>query len=384
MYRYISADSHFECPPETWTHRVPQRYQDRVPRRIRLANGNDGLVSEGRPLTYGGTSLYAGSSPEDFSPTVMNYEHSAGTGTPEQRLAEQDADGIDAEVIYTLSARNSNLKDRDTYLAIVRAFNEYLAEEYCALDPRRLIGVGVLPNIGAEEDVAEMQRCAALGLKAVMLSTFPSGKASPTPEDDRFWAAAVDLDMPLTVHTSFPRRVGDRATSLLNYPRQGDGEERVPVDYLERMVRHGIHHCGAVEAVQLTVTGVFERFPRLQIYWAENNVGWLPYFYEQLDTSYLRNHHWAERLLGMDPLKQLPSEYLRQHAHWGFWDDALGVQLRDRIGVDRIMWSTDFPHIVTNWPHSLEVMEEQMTGVSEAEKHQMVAANAVAFFHLEP
>ena len=68
-YRYISADSHFESPPEQWTHRVPKQYRERAPRRIKLANGRDALLLEGRPLVYGGTSLYGGRPPETFDPT---------------------------------------------------------------------------------------------------------------------------------------------------------------------------------------------------------------------------------------------------------------------------------------------------------------------------
>jgi hypothetical protein len=69
----------------------------------------------------------------------------------------------------------------------------------------------------------------------------------------------------------------------------------------------------------------FDRFPKLQIYWAENNVGWLPYFYEQIDHEYQINRFWAERHLGLPSMKRLPSEYLKEHAYWGFFEDRVGV-----------------------------------------------------------
>ena len=102
-----------------------------------------------------------------------------------------------------------------------------------------------------------------------------------------------------------------------------------------------------------------------------------------MDQAYKVSCPWAERLLGLKRVSHLPSEYLKEHAHWGFFDDPIGVQLRHTIGVDRIMWSTDFPHIVTRWPNSLQLMEEQMTGVPEGEKRQMLVGNAVKFFHLD-
>ncbi len=381
-YRYVSADSHFESPPDMWTHRVPAKYRDRAPRRIKLANGMDAIVEEGQPPEVSGTNQFAGKSSEEFSPVGLDFDNARGAGSPEERLKEQDADGIDAEVLYATEARNTAIRDRDAFLAIVRAFNDYFIEEFCGLAPDRLIGAAVLPNVGVDDDIAELKRCADMGFKTARLHTFPSGKPHPTPEDDRFWAAALDLDMPLTIHTSFPQRTRGRDVYHLKYPREPQGEERPP-DFLQRIARHGIYHCGAVEASQLILDGVFDRFPRLRIYWAENNIGWIPYFYQQMDQAYKVSASWAERLLGLKRLSRLPSEYLREHALWGFFDDPIGVELRHHVGVDKIMWSTDFPHIVTHWPRSLEVMEQQFAGVPEDEREMMLAGNAVRFFRLD-
>ena len=381
-YRYVSADSHFESPPDLWTHRVPAKYRDRAPRRIKLSNGMDAIVEEGRPLEVSGTNQFAGKSPEEFSPVGLDFDNARGAGSPEERLKEQDADGIDAEVLYATEARNTAIRDRDAFLAIVRAFNDYFIEEFCGLAPDRLIGAAVLPNVGVDEDIAELKRCADMGFKTARLHTYPSGKPHPTPEDDRFWAAALDLDMPLTIHTSFPQQTRGRDVYHLKYPKEPQGEERPP-DFLQRIARHGIYHCGAVEASQLILDGVFDRFPRLRIYWAENNIGWIPYFYQQMDQAYKVSASWAERLLGLKRLSRLPSEYLREHALWGFFDDPIGVELRHHVGVDKIMWSTDFPHIVTHWPRSLEVMEQQFAGVPDDERELMLAGNAVRFFHLD-
>jgi hypothetical protein len=120
-YRYISADSHFECPPDQWTHRVPKEYRDRAPRRIKLSDGKDAIITEGRPITYGGTSWVGGKSPEEFNPTRIDYDKTPGCGTPEQRLLEQDKDGIDAEVLFSLGVRQPSVKDKSAQLAIVRS-----------------------------------------------------------------------------------------------------------------------------------------------------------------------------------------------------------------------------------------------------------------------
>jgi predicted TIM-barrel fold metal-dependent hydrolase len=262
-----------------------------------LANGRDGLLLECQRMMYGGTSLYRGRPPETFDPTIMDYDNTPGCGSAEQRLREQDHDGIDAEVLFALYVRNRNISDKEALVAIVHAFNEYMAEEYCAVDPDRLIAMAVLPNIGVEEDIREMTDCKRMGLKGAWLATYPSGKGLPTPEDDRFWSAALDLDMPI-VHTSFPTHVGSRETPMLKYPREPEGEQRPPTDLIQRLARQGPYHSGSVEASQLVIAGVFERFPKLRIYWAENNVGWLPYFYEQMDHEYSVNCFWGSASSG--------------------------------------------------------------------------------------
>ena len=382
-YRFISADGHFESPPEMWTHRVPAEYRDRAPRRIKLPDGRDAVITEGHPLTYGGTSWYAGGPPEQFDPTRVSYDNTPGTGGPEQRLREMDEDGLDAEVLFALGVRNRGIRDKKAFLAIVKGFNDYFAEEYCAVDPERLIGVAVLPNIGADDDIAEMERCARMGLKAVWLSTYPSGRTYPSDEDDRFWASAVDMGMPLIVHTAFPTKVGAREVALLKYPQEPEGEGKPPTDLVQRLARQGPYHSGALEAAQMVISGLFERFPKLRIYWAENNVGWLPYYYEQIDHEYEVNRFWAERFLGLKLLKNRPSDYLREHAYWGFFEDRAGVKQRHEVGVDRMLWSTDFPHLVTRWPNSREYFEMQTDGVPEDEKYLLAAGNAVRFFGLD-
>src|SRR5262249_47435755 len=132
-YRYFSADSHFESLPETWTHRVPAKFRDRAPRRIKLADGRDTIVEEGQPLEDSVTNLFAGKGPENFNPTRLDFEHSVGAGSPQQRIKEQDQDGVDGELMFASEARNTRIKDRDAFLAIIKAFNDYFIEEYCAV-----------------------------------------------------------------------------------------------------------------------------------------------------------------------------------------------------------------------------------------------------------
>src|SRR5581483_7072951 len=216
-----------------------------------------------------------------------------GTGSPEQRLREQDADGIDAEALFPGFAGPGlwrSIRDDDAYLAVVTAYNDFLAEDYCAVAPDRLLGLGVIPWTNVDDAVRELERCARLGLKGVVLGTFPSGRGYPTAEDDAFWAAAVSLQMPITVHQEFDR-TGERAGPAFAYPRASkELLARFGQGYVDQMAKFG--RLGALNALQLVLAGVFDRFPTLRVYFAETQIGWMPFFLQQADTRYERHSGW--------------------------------------------------------------------------------------------
>src|SRR5437867_7366710 len=380
-YRYISADSHLEVPPDRWAHRVPDRFAEYAPRRVTLPNGGDAFkVGEGGRMQRGGMNLYSGNTPEDFFPVGVRWDDCPGTGPAEQRLSEQDRDGIDAEVLYPGPGSRSLLtgvKDNDAYRALLRAYNEWLAEEYCAVAPDRLIGLGLLPDRGVDDAIDEMLYCKELGLKGVDLISYPAGNTYPTVEDDRFWSAAVDAEMPVSIHVAVG---GVRAKPDFKYPMEPSPEQNPNTDLVERTTRYA--RAGGVNAVQMVVAGLFDRVPKLKLYLAENQIGWLPHFFEQLDNNYVKNCHWAQKLFGVPVLERPPSEYIKEHCYWGFMYDPVGVRLRHDVGVDHIMWSTDFPHIESDWPNSMNVIEETFAGVPEDEKRRMVAGNCIEFFKL--
>jgi uncharacterized protein len=376
-YRIISADSHLEISPELWTSHMPAKYQDRAPRLVKLADGGVGTVIEGRPMTVLGLAV-TGKPYEEHRICGITYEGNPGTGTPEQRVQEQDEDGVDAEVLFSTPNRNSfwrGIKDDDAYRAVVRAYNEFLGEEYCAFAPDRLLGMGMIPSTGVDDAIAEMEYCARGGLKGVALNSFPNGKGFPTPDDDRFWTTALAMNMPVTVHVGFPQE-----GPVFKY-RKEPREAGFGSDPVWLLTRFG--GGTAQNAIQLMMAGVFDRFPALRIYFAETMIGWLPYYYEQLDDIYERTRHWALNEYGLEPLPRSPSEYLREFCLWGFLRDPFGVEMRDRVGVDRIMWGSDFPHSAGNWPHSLEVINEMFAGASETDRQKVICGNAQAFFHLE-
>ncbi len=226
-YNVISADSHLEISPERWTARVPAQHRGLAPRLVKLADGGDGIIVENRALYILGLAV-TGKRYEEHSPVGICYDGSPGTGSAEQRLSEQDIDGVDGEVLYT-SAGNSGfwrgIRDDAAYCAVIHAYNEFLAEEYCAVAPDRLLATGIIPNAGIDASVRELEYCAQAGLKSVALGAYPAGRPYPAPEDDRFWAASLDLHVPITVHVALgaSQEGGGPGGPLVRFPASPSG-----------------------------------------------------------------------------------------------------------------------------------------------------------------
>jgi len=387
----ISSDGHLEVLPERWSVRMPVRYRDKAPRTIKMPDGGDALLVEGqepRPVPF--LDLRAGRSNETWQPFGVTVADTAGVGPPEQRIAEQDQDGLEAEVLFPNMQMGPRLwrtmSDDDAYRAAVRAYNDWLGEEYCAVSRDRLIGLGVIPWTNLDDAVAELEHCAKLGLRGVTLGVFPSGYGYPTPADDRFWSAAIGMKMPLTVHVGFDRQ-GPRAKQpTLEFP----GADPKVIARLggrtivEWVALPFLGTASAMSLAQTILSGVFDRLPDLQIFFAETRLGWVPFWMEEADYWYERHRHWSERLLNWKPLRQRPSDYVRQHVHFSVQHvERVAVELRHHMGADHIMFATDFPHIECDWPNTRPFAERLFAGVPADEAFRIAAGNMLEFFHLE-
>ena len=376
-YNVISGDSHLDLAPERWTARVPETWRHLAPRRITFSGGGEGIEVEGKTPYALGLAV-TGKPYQEHRLDGVSYEGSPGTGPPEQRIREQDMDGVDAEVMFT--SWKGGATDTEGGAAVLHAYNEFLGEEYAAAYPDRLLAMGLLPKTGVDAAIAEMEYCQRVGLKGVTLFSFPNGNGLPLPEDDRFWQAALDLNVPLTIHIGVSGRPGE---PLYQYPREpanidilGHGSDPIGV-----LSRFGTGH--PKNMIQLIFAGVFERFPGLRFWQAETMIGWVPYGLEQLDDIWERSRYWAADYFGLEAPPKPPSAYIRQHVVWGFLRDPFGVTVRHQVGIKNAAWGSDFAHSAGDWPESRKVIDEIFAGVPEDEKYPMVAGNAIDFFHLD-
>jgi predicted TIM-barrel fold metal-dependent hydrolase len=382
----ISGDTHLEIDSNVWIDRIPAQHRDRAPRVVRTPEGADAWMVEGAPLQDMVFSLYAGKGRDTWAPFQQRYEDSAGTGPPKQRLAEQDIDGISAEVLFPGANGPRfwrHIRDDDCYLAFVHAYNTFLAEEYCAEDPARLIGVGAIPWTNVDDAISEMTYCHEQGLRAVMLGVFPNGTGSPKPEDDAFWATALELGMVVTVHVELDRSRGGQLTKMIDMSDTSERARRsLPPEAVITQQCSVFGRAGATNVMQLALTGVFDRFPDLRIFLAENAIGWIPFWLEQADVRFHRHRRWVERELGWKPVQRLPSEYARDHCYWGFQQDRTGVIMREAIGVDKLIWATDFPHQESDWPESRKIIDLNFADVPIDEVRMMTNGNVSRLFGL--
>lgn len=280
---------------------------------------------------------------------------------PAERLLDQDIDGVSVEVLYgTLGMRLFRSPDADMQRAAFVVYNDWLAE-FCSHSPDRLVGLGLVSLWDVEAGVAELERCAELGLKGAMIWGFPPFDAPYYDSRyDRLWAAASALGMPLSLHVV-----------------TGMGEES-RVDFTAPAIRymHLIHEIQRTIS-QLVLGGVLERYPQLQIVGAESDIGWLPHWIQRMD-------HGIEKFGAMMDvtLSMKPSEYMRRQVWFTFLDDEVGAANIEDLGVDLFMWGSDFPHTDSTWPHSLDVIGRNLAGVPEAVADRVLRDNAAALYDI--
>jgi uncharacterized protein len=362
-YHLISADSHVNEPPGLWKDRVPARFAERAPRMERFEEG-DGWVVEGvaDPLPFG-LSACAGQEAALRRVWVHFEEIRAGGWDPAARVKEIDRSGVDAEVLYP-SPRLFNaiaaITDPELHLVCVQAYNDWLAE-FSEHDITRFRALPILPNRGRDQAVAELERMGSRpSTGGFLIGGFPGGTLSAQPEDDVVFARLAERSLALHVHVALnltPPVV--RASANANALPAGSGSHRF---------------SGAAEPLlQMILSGVFDRVPDLRVVFAEVDCGWVPYFKEQIDDGYFRYRFRYN-------IPNFPSDYVRRNAYFTYVTDGYGIDNRQRVGVERIMWSSDYPHGNSNYPDAWPAVKASMSAVADDERTAILAGNARSLY----
>ena len=368
-YRVISSDNHVFEPPDLWTSRIEPRFRDRAPHIVRFEDGSDWFVCDGRKGAHMGAGAQLGvrfEDPEKLTRRDVFENVQPGGYIPEEHVKDMDADGIDAAVIYpTAGLQLFTVPDTELLSAVFSTYNDWLAE-FCKPYPSRLKGIAMLNVDDVQSGVRELERSAKIGLAGAMITSYPpEGAGYDSPEYEPLWAAAQDLEMPLGLHV---------ATN-----RPGPGQ-MVSIESMKPSFATNTDHWVRMSLSDMIFSGVFERYPKLQVGAVEFEVSWIPHFLDRMDYRYTQAvqgdgwHRFEEDML--------PSDYFHRNVFVGFQEDAVGIRLRDIIGADNLLWGSDYPHAESTFPRSRQILEEILADCTEEEKAKIAGENAARIYNL--
>ena len=359
-YPVISADSHITEPPDTYSAHIDPAWRDRAPTVTHDDQLGDLFVAEGmRPIKMGLVAAAGKEAHEIKVNGTFDDMHRSGWDSS-VRLADQERDGVSAEVLYpTVGMLLCNLPDLDYKKACFDAYNRWIVD-YCSVAPDRLLGVGQTAARTVDEAIADLHAIRDAGLRGVMMPGLPGEADYDDPAWDRFWAAAAESGLPISFHiltTATGRVRGSKLNSFLAIVR-------------------GIQDIMSL----LVFGGVFERHPHLRVVCVEADAGWVPHFMYRMDHAYKRHRH---HLAPGQELAKLPSEYFAEQIYVTFQDDWTAFRFADDMNWRRLMWANDFPHSDSTWPWSQELLAEQTIQLSDEQRRAILCDNVAGLYGID-
>ena len=374
-YRVNSSDNHIAEPPDLWTSRMEPKFKDRAPRLVH-EDGMDVWYCDGVKFGNVVAASQAGirfdrqeelvHSNREVLPDDDIFEHNRPGGyIPAEHVKDQDTDGVYAGVLYPTStfALYRIVSDNEFLSALFKTYNDWLAD-FCSAFPKRLKGIALINTDDVHEGVVEMQRCAKMGLAGVATPIIPvAGREYDSPEYEPLWAAAQDLEMPISWH-GFSDRLG------------AAGGRRATASWVTNR-----DHWTRMSLTDIIASGVFERYPKLHVGAIENGLSWAAHFVEMLDYIYTqrtRSDDWPRYTADV-----LPSHYFYTNVFLSFQEDALGIRLRDVIGVENMVWGSDYPHRESTFPETQRILGEILADCTEDEKAKIAGDNCARLYHID-
>jgi predicted TIM-barrel fold metal-dependent hydrolase len=391
----ISVDDHVVEPPTVWTDRLPVAMRDRGPHVVQdtcemrtdprtgittYHKGGDGPRTDWwvfedalRPLPQ--VIACAGFPPEEFTLAPIPFsDMRPGCYDRDARIADMDINRTERSLCFPTFPRFAGqmfmeAKDLELGLLGVRAYNDWMMDEWCDPSGGRLIPLCLIPLWDADLAAAEIRRNATRGCRAVAFTELPSFLGLPSIHDrDGFWDPFFDAcnETGTTIHMHIgsgskmpktsddaPSGVGVAVTSINAYMSMADW----------------------------LLSGVLARFPNIKIAFSESQIGWMPFLIDRCDRVFRQSTGWAD----ISPaVTELPSSYVPGRVYGCFFDDMVGIDARHEIGVGQIVFETDYPHQDSTWPNTTKVVAEIAERVSSDELERIMRTNAIELLDLDP
>jgi predicted TIM-barrel fold metal-dependent hydrolase len=388
----VSVDDHVIEPAHLWQQWLPRALQQRGPRieRRRVASlsfGNqadfqvarddadgqeaDVWVFENLAVPHKRMTAGAGFPLDERDLTPITYERMRpGCYDPKARLADMDINWTQASLCFPTFPRFcgqtfSEAHDKDLALACVRAYNDWMVEEWCGDSGGRLVPLCLIPLWDVELAAAEVLRNAARGVRAVTFSEIPPKLGLPSIHSgywEPFFSACERTGTVVCMHigssTYMPYTSTDAPTPV-----------SVALTFNNAMM----------SLIDYLFSGVLVRHPGLRLAYSEGQIGWIPYVLERVDDVWKNHAAWSDaRALTPEP----PSTYFHRQVYGCFFRDEHGLESIHRIGIDNITFESDYPHTDGTWPHTKTEAEQMMANLDDDAVHKIVRGNAIRMFDL--
>jgi len=372
-YGFISADDHVQEHPEVWTKRMSKaKWGERIPHIERQSDGTERWVVDGKKIDLASVAI-AGGAMADRAREPQRWEEVPSVAyTPRERLAAMDVDGVDYSVLYPSIAGRAGetfgrLTDPELELACVQACNDWLIEERASVSPR-FIPQCIVPLAPIEATVSEIRRAVAKGHRGVVLPSVPMMLRDVPhinePVYDPVWAVCQELNVPVCFHSGVTREI--------EFPPYAGFSPEI-TSTMEAITRPA---SAVLVMANFLFARILERFPKLQVIFAETSLAWGAYELE------LADHQFERQRLHTEGYDLLPSVLFKRQCHITGWFDTTGLKTREHIGVSRLLWSTNFPQSTSTWPESRRAIARAFEGVPDNERRQVLVENAARLYNL--
>ena len=340
-YQVMDSDMHIVEPSDLFERYMEAKYADRSPQLLRVPGKRGGaFLFEGHRLPSCDVDnpqrMYGMSGRADAASAPMRAR---GYDGPSQ-LGAMDMEGIDVAVMYPTAClyvpNGIDGIDAQLSAAVCRAYNNWLYD-FCQTDPARMKVAAMLSQHDPKEAVREARRAVRdLGAVAVyMRPNFVNGVTFHSADYQELWATLEELNVPVGFH--------EGTGSIYRQDGSEFGDNRL-------MLHACSHPMGMMKAmISMICGGVFESFPRLRAAYLEANAGWVPFWLGRMDRDYELYREWDAPFLTMKP-----SDYFARNCYVGTEaDEAELPSVVDAMGNQNVVFSSDYPHHDSEFPHSV-------------------------------
>jgi predicted TIM-barrel fold metal-dependent hydrolase len=366
-YTVISVDDHLIEPPDTFTGRLPKKFEGIGPRIERADNGTDWWVfEEERIPLLAADAIQSWAPGEGYLGPITFEELRPAVYKIDDRVRDMDINGVAASLNFPSAPFGfagqgfMRMMDPVLGLASMRAFNDWVYEEWYSPYPDRIIPCQVTWLHDPKLAAAEIERNAARGFRAVSFSENPWKLGLPSMHQrhwDPFLGACEETETVINLH------VGSSSETFV------PGPDSVSVLGILFPIN------GFAACADWLYAGVPVRFPKIKIALSEGGIGWVPMMLDRLE--YTSRHGVSSHLPFGD---MTPVELLHRNFWFTTFSDPRTLALRDEIGIDRIMIETDYPHSDSSWPDTQELLAKQLKGFSKEEADKVTFDNAAALY----